>query len=217
MFRTALIGMVLLSLTACSGTWRTYKDMISYALTEVPDITFTLDEIRQSPYDLTYIRLDERPQAALFLAFSQNNLQRWRSSDQAVFTLLHGRLIKTYGLPNDLIYSEAQTADPLQSHYLQTNTLHRLTDWKLNNESGYPERFDFHSSESDSIELEGQRLMVRKVSEQVTYADGSTAINKFWFSLERPVLLKSEQQLAAFGPRITLTHVSRIARLLPQH
>jgi len=212
--RFFIVFFLFLSLTGCSGTWRTYKDMIDYAWTEVPDKTFTLAEIKAYPYDLIYARLDEKPQVALVLASSANGRQKWRSSDRATFTLQHGRVVKTYGLVNDLLYSEDSGVDPLSSMYQQPGNFQRLTDWALHNESGYPQLFAYQHSTNESVELDGKSLATRKVSELVTFADGSTAMNYFWFSLEKPILVKSEQQLAPFGPRLTLTYVSRIARFL---
>jgi len=212
--RFFIVFVLFFTVAGCSGTWRTYKDMINYAWTEVPDKTFTLAEIKAYPYDLTYIRLDDRPQVILFLASSANGRQKWKSSDRAVFTLQHGRVVKTFGLPNDLVYSEASGVDPLSSMYQQPGTFQRLTDWALNNESGYPQSFAYEQSSNDNLELEGKALATRKVSEKVTFADGSTAMNYYWFSLEQPILVKTEQQLAPFGPRLSMTYVSRIARLL---
>jgi hypothetical protein len=202
--RFFIVFILFFCLSGCSGTWRTYKDMISYAWTEVPDKSFSLAEIQNYPYDLMYIRLDDKPQAILVLA----------SSADVVFTFQHGRLIKTYGLANDLLYAENSGIDPLTTLYQQPGSFQRLTDWALNNESGYPQLFSYQQTNNETIELEGQSLQTRKVSEQVTFADGSTAVNYFWFSLDKAVLVKSEQQIAPFGPRLTLTYVSRIARLL---
>lgn len=214
MVRFFIFFFLLLSLAGCSGTWRTYKDMIDYAWADIPDRTFSLAEIKAYPYDLTYARLDDKPQVILVLSVSANGRQKWRSSDKATFTLQHGRVVKTYGLPNDLLFSEDQGVDPLSALYQQPGQFQRLTDWALRNESGYPQNFAFLQSTNEAIELDGQSLATRKVSELVTFADGSTAMNYFWFSLDKPVLVKSEQQLAPFGPRLSLTYVSRIARLL---
>ncbi len=214
MVRFFIVFFLFFGLTGCSGTWRTYKDMIDFACTEIPDKTFSLAEIKAYPYDLMYARVADKPQVILVLATSADGWQKWRSSDRATFTLHHGRVVKTYGFAYYLIYSENNGQDPLKALYQQPGNFQRLTDWALNNESGYPQQFHYQQSTNEILELDGQQLATRKVSEQVTFADGSTAMNYFWFSLEKPVLVKSEQQLAPFGPRLTLTYVSRVARLL---
>jgi len=200
-------------LAACSGTWRTYQDMADYARTDIPDETYTLADITASSAELAYARLDQQPQQTLRLLSSTDNREKWQSSHQSVFTLQYGRVVKTYGLANDLLYSEQSDVDPLSSLYQHKVQFQRLTDWALNNESGFPQSFAYQQSTNEAIEWQGQSLPTRKVTELVTFADGSTALNYFWFSLKQPTLVKSEQQLAPFGPRFTMTYVSRITRL----
>ncbi|MBY0418600.1 MAG: YjbF family lipoprotein, partial [Pararheinheimera sp.] len=49
---------------------------------------------------------------------------------------------------------------------------------------------------------------------QVTFSHGQTAINQFWFDLNRGWLLKSRQTVAPSWPEVELVHISTAGRLL---
>jgi hypothetical protein len=48
----------------------------------------------------------------------------------------------------------------------------------------------------------------------VTFANGQTAINQFWFDLNSGWLLKSRQTIEPLWPEVELVHISTAGRLL---
>lgn len=215
-----VIGLCLftaLALAGCSSTVRTYTDTLKLAFNPGDGATVTAEQLASLGKDAVYATVGNLPRALLVLEFTEHGQSKWVSADNAMLVLEHGRLIKTAGFANDLLFSQANGQDPLSQPLTAIKPGQQwqlITDWAARFESGYPVQFNITAVTPASLEILDQPFATLQVSEQVTFYDGSTATNVFWFDSNSGELLKSQQQIAPFWPQVELIYISNAGRLL---
>ena len=86
-----------------------------------PDLPLRRSTIAKLPYASMTARVGGGPQAVLLLARSQGDEQHWISGlDRSVLALRGGRVVKTFGFPENLKNTRADKIDPVD------RLLHRL-------------------------------------------------------------------------------------------
>lgn len=213
----------LFTLTACSGTYQTYYQTLRYAFKEQPGVALTLAEVKASAADLLYVRYGERPQAAMALAFIEQGQQKWIAADKAVLVLQAGRVVRTAGFTNDLLYTSTLASDPLLQPYenLPQLSWQRELDWQ-SDEYGQVVQSTFTLTGSETLPVFSQSLTVTHVTEHLTYAAPSNFWrtdrqwqNHYWFA-QNGQLIKSVQRLSPNAEPFELLFISRAARLLQE-
>ncbi|MGP9801354.1 YjbF family lipoprotein [Rheinheimera sp. NSM] len=211
-----------LFLSSCAGTYHSYIDTIKLALADTPDAELSIDEVLSSKSDLLYVTHGERSQAAMALMFIEAGQHKWVSADDALLVMEQGRIVRTLGFGRDLLYLTNTAADPVARY----NTINaqsswlRLADWQ-HGEYGYPLKSRFELMPGQQLSFFNSMLNTTLVVEYVTYQaepnyvrfDGQWK-NYFWFDTASGALLKSEQTLAPFREPVSMTYISRIARLV---
>ena len=221
--KTVFSGALLLTLTACAGTYHSYIDNLQLAFAKADDVTLSLTEVINAPSDLLSVKHGDRAVAAMALHSIEAGQHKWISADNALLVMQQGRLVRTLGFSNDLLYLTNTIADPLRNHdkiSADSNWL-RLADWQAG-EYGYALRSRFEVIPGQTLEFFQQPLQTTLVVEHVQYDNKSAYLrfdgqwqNRFWFDTASGTLIKSEQRLAPFWQPLSMTYISRIARLLP--
>lgn len=219
MLRTAvfLALATTLVLSGCSSTVRTYTDTLKLAFTQGEDAFLTKAELAERDADALYAKVGTKPAAVLGLAFLEHGQQKWLSADEAMLVIEKGRIVKTTGFSNNLMFQSNKAQDPIKQTMVKVNQGQRwisYTDWSENNETGYQSGYEIIQVEVTGLDLLEHSFQTKLVTEQVTFADGSTAINLFWYDLNSGYLLKTKQTIAPFWPELELTFVSSAGRLL---
>lgn len=219
MYRLLLlvVYMSLVGLVGCSSTFRTYTQTLELAFNPGDGVRLTKAELASRDSDVLYAKVGALPNAVLVLAFIEHGKYKWLSADDAMLVLDDGRLTKTTGFENDLLYMSDTSSDPLKQKMskIQTGQLWQsFTDWSERSESGVLLHYEILNTEISELELLGHNFQTKLVTEQVTFADGQTAINQFWFDLKTGWLLKSRQTIAPLWPEVELVHISTAGRLL---
>ena len=210
-------SVVIVGLAGCSNTLRTYTDTLSLAFNPGDGASLTKEQLAKRTADALYATVGNLPRAQLSLAYTEQGQQKWISADKAFLVLDNGRLVKTTGFDNDLLFISGSEQDPLKQAMTKIQPGQQwqaLSDWEARQESGYKLSYEVIEIAVDSIELLDHQFETKLVTEQVIFANGDTAINLFWFDLTSGSLLKSQQQIAPFWPQIELIHISNAARLL---
>ncbi|WP_240222200.1 YjbF family lipoprotein [Rheinheimera hassiensis] len=217
-------GLMLLTLTACAGTYHSYMDTLKLAFADIPNAELSVAEVQQSQYDLLYVKHGDRAQAVMVLMHLEAGQHKWISADNAMLIMEHGRLVRTLGLENDLLHLTNTINDPVRRRVSIRSdaTWLRLADWH-NGEYGYALRSRFEIIPAQHLTVFQQQMNTTLIVEHVKYEDSANYLrfddnwqNYFWFDSESGTLIKSEQTLSPFSQPITMTYVSRIGRLLPQ-
>ena len=122
-----------LLLMSCSGTYRSYTDMLQPAFTETPDVQLPYAAIATAKHDYLYVKQGEQAQVAMGLMFIEQGQFKWVSADRVVLVTEQGRIVRTIGLNNDLLHLTNSSSDPLKRRLNSTATASwtRLADWQL--------------------------------------------------------------------------------------
>jgi hypothetical protein len=203
-------------LTGCSSTVNSYIDAMKLALNPGDGVTLSNDQLARRTKDALYVTVGELPRAQLTLDQKAHGQYKWRSADNAFFVMEEGRVVKTAGFNNDLLYMTGTEQDPLKQpmrKIQQGQQWQSRTDWFKKQETGYKVSYKITEIDIEKIQLLEQQFDTKKVTEQVSFANGETANNVFWFDLASGTLLKSQQQISPFWPVLELVHISNAARL----
>lgn len=205
-----------LSLVGCSNTVRTYVDTLNLAFNPGEGATLTEEQLANRKADALYATVGTLPRAQLALAYIEHGQHKWISADHAFLVLEHGRLVKTTGFDNDLLFIKGTEADPLKLQITEIRPGQQwqgTADWAARQETGYKVSYEITKITVDKLELLNKQFDTKVVTERVTFSNGETATNIFWFDLNSGRLLKSKQQIASFWPQVELVHISSAARL----
>ncbi|KKO46953.1 hypothetical protein WG68_03185 [Arsukibacterium ikkense] len=223
--RNLALLIMLGALVGCAGTYRAYVDMLSYAFTPPTDASLSLAQVNASATDLLYLRHGDRPQAVLALAFIEQQQHKWISADGVLLVLEQGRLVRTSGLSNDLLYLTNRAADPLKrlpDELFRASWL-RLADWSKG-EYGYQINSEFKAAGLQDLAFFDQSIKTLVFEERVEYPNQANFIgvnksfnNTYWFDSATGLLVQSRQQLSPQTDPIEMTYISRIGRLLQAH
>lgn len=207
----------LVNLVGCSSTFRTYTQTLELAFDPGDGASLTKAELAARESDVLYAKVGALPNAVLVLAFIEHGQYKWVSADDAMLVLEKGRLVKTTGFENNLLYLSDTTPDPLQQQMPKIQagqTWQSSTDWSGSSESGHLANYEILYTEVTSLDLLEHHFQTKLVTEHVTFSNGQTAINQFWFDLNSGWLLKSRQTIAPSWPEVELVHISTAGRLL---
>jgi hypothetical protein len=223
LIKAVLGGAALLMLSACAGTYNAYIDTLKLAFNPGDDVSLTLAEVQAAPSDLLYVRHGERSQAAMALLKVEAGQHKWLSADQALLVMEQGRIVKTLGFSNDLLYLSNTRADMIRDieRIGADSRWPRQADWQ-NGEYGYQLQSQFQRQADTTLSFFQHQLDSILIVETVQYSNASNYLridrnwhNYFWFDKATGSLIKSRQQLAPFAEPIEMIYISRIARSVP--
>lgn len=218
--RLWLIITTLLIVSGCASSPSpspTALSLLHLALSRSGGITLTQEEVQNTPVDLLYVQLGDLPRAVLALAFLEEGEFKWISQDQAMLVTEQGRIVRTLGLKEDLLYLSNTKNDPLRLPVSQRSGAHwvRRSDWQVGAQSGYRIHSRFETEGEALLEIFGRSIPVQLQRERVRFMDtGEEFENLFWSDPVSGMLLRSRQQLSPHTPVMELTHLSAIVRLI---
>lgn len=207
----------LANLTACSSTFRSYSQTLKLAFAPGEGATLSKAELASRDGDALYAKVGTLPNAVLGLAYLENGQQKWISADDAMLILENGRLVKSTGFQNDLLFQKALSQDPLTQKMVSIQVGQNwksLADWSQGFETGYVTQYEIVEVNVVQLELLEHSFQTKLVTEEVVFANGKQAVNQFWFELNSGLLIKSRQTLSPFWPEVELVHISTAGRLL---
>ena len=208
-------------LAGCGGTYQKYHETLSLALAKPSDAYVTLEHVRSSPNDLLSVKNGNAAIAIVGLAFIDDIQTKWVSNDQVLLNFQHGRLVKTAGLPSDLLYISALERDPLVSRSKITSGTQWLSEYDFSTgKYGHQVQSIFSEHYADTIQQWGINFEVSCVNEHVEYGKRlnnpeyqKSLVNVFCFDLATDTLVKSIQQLPYANEAFEFVYLSRLARL----
>ena len=210
--------LLLLVFVSCSSTQQVYIQTIRTAIKENPDSSYLLADIKNSPSDLLYVRIAERPRAVMALAFIENNEYKWVSADNAMLIEVAGRVTRLVGIKDKLNYVGNLDKDPLKtfSKIDQRSSWSSDIDYGQNN-FGAKIQSEFKVLKNADLTIDQKSVSATMVKELVSFSLSENEVqqwtNKYWYHSESGQLLKSVQKISPDSDIYSLTYVSRIARL----
>jgi hypothetical protein len=207
-------------LTACSSTQKAYLQNFRIYLDSDKDIQLTNDEIVDSPIDLIYVKNGDRSIATMALGFIENGQYKWLSKDDIMIVTQNGRVIKTLGLDNNLVFVDKLNSDPLSreaSIKAGSWTTSIDTDY---GDSGATIRSDIKSTGNVLLHVKDEEFNTVRVEESIAYSSvmygEKSWVNSYWFDSLSGQLLQSHQTPSANSDRLEIVYISRALRLLEE-
>lgn len=207
-------------LSACSPTQQAYQQNIRLYFESNEDVVLTNELVTNSEADLIYVKNGQRSIATMALAFIEDGRYKWLSRDNAMIITENGRLVRTLGFNENLIYVSNLNNDPIKS--FSTGSAGQLSwDRVIDTEVGdVGARVASQITREDNIllSIQGFEFNTFKLKENIEYDSAvlgkHTWTNTFWFDSNTKQLLQSSQTIAPNMDKIDITYVSRALRLL---
>jgi hypothetical protein len=213
--------LVVMLTTGCGGTYHAYYETLKIAFAEQPDAQMTLAEVQQSPVDVISVKRGERSNAIMALAYLENGQHKWVSSDKAMLIMEKGRIVRTLGLKENLLYLANTKTDPLKTlpADMPKNQWQSAADY-TGDQYGYPLESTFTAGKSEELTALTLNIDTVLFVEKVSYLAPANFMrfnsnwhNYYWYHKQSGELLKTIQTLSPFAEKLQITYLSRIARL----
>lgn len=217
-------ALILIMTSSCSNTNQAYYQTLKIAFTKQDNAKMTLVEVQQSEIDVISVKRGERPAAIMALAYLENGQHKWVSSDNTMLIMDKGRVIRTVGLDENLLYVSNTDLDPLKSLPSPKNDKPQQQTWsrvidRTGDEYGYPIESMFNQASLDTIQALNLNIETTLYVETLNYKATANYLrfnsswkNYFWYA-KNGELIKSIQKVSPLSESLEMTYLSRIARL----
>ena len=207
--RSLLLGTATLLLGGCatSPTIGNAFNVVQTQLFGYPDLPLLRSTIAKLPYASMTARVGSGPQALLLLARGQGDDQHWISGlDRSVLALRGGRVVETFGFPENLKNTRSHNRDPVNRslHTLREPLRYtRYIDLDLGTHFGLTIESVFESLGPRKIrivELEFDTILVRESNRARTL--NWRFENLYWVDPADGFVWKSRQAIARSFPPV---------------
>lgn len=184
-------------------------------LTNGSNLHLTRAEVNRIGYASIAVRLGDGPQALLILGRFDGDELNWISAKREVVVTRRGRVVKTYGLPQDLTATNFLTPDPIGKpgrDFAPGAECLRTLDFESLHQDGILARSTFRKIGSARIEILGERLETELWEERGS-ADllGWDFVNRYWIAADSGYVWKSLQATAPTLPVLEIIVYRRAA------
>lgn len=209
--RAALVAAVA-ALTAACGEREAFKlARLTYGslLGQAPENPATREAIEANPYAVIEVRVGDRAVANLILIKRQNEVLQWRSRDRKVIETRSGRLVKTAGLPTDILRTEFISEDPVATglHKLTAPVdTQRIVDFSGTGRYGRLVKSHIEIVGDDPITILGLDYPLRLAREhnRIEIEDWEF-VNRYWYDPATGHVWRSTQHVDPSFPALTLS------------
>jgi hypothetical protein len=179
------------------------------------DLHMTRDDIARIPYATLAVRFADYPQALLVLSRADGDDLHWISSEHEVIVTRHGRLVKTYGLPDNLKDTRFLSSDPLAMsppNLSPASVCMRAIDIEPRHIDGIVVRSHFDTAGREELTILDTPLATNVWAESNRAADLDwNFTNRFWVDSGTGFIWKSVQYVSPRLPPLELVVFRRAA------
>ena len=180
-----------------------------------PELDLTRADIDKIPYASLAVRMVEGPQALLILGRYDGDELNWISADREVIVTRRGRVVKTYGLPQDVRTTVFLTKDPVggpSGDFANAADCVRTIDLEPQHRDGIVVRSSFSRVGTDAIDILGERFDTDLWQERAAAADLDWQFtNRYWIDRASGYVWKSVQVTAPDLPPLEIQVYRRAA------
>lgn len=184
---------------ACNQSQQGIGETFKLAILGTPDVQLTPEQVHDIPYASIYAQVNGGSQIFLVLAYAENGNLKWVTQDKAMLVTRNGRLVKTLGLPDNLLEVTNLDSDPLihAQRIVDGTQWTRIQSWtegKQLRTATLSSRFSLAGVETVTI-LDAPHAY-RVLDEDVSVAQMNTHYrNRFWIEPDTGVVRKAEQYI----------------------
>lgn len=213
-------------LSSCSGTYKRHYQTLKVAFQTQSDVNLSYDYVRDSSTDLLEIKRGDRTKIVMALGYIKSGQSTWVSNDKLLLTIEQGRIVKTTGFLNDLLYLSNTKSDPLKfitkniDVVKGKNDWMRINDWE-NGEYGHQVISSFSNGGQATLKILSKDIHTKILVEGVSYQEPKYFIqlnnkwtNYYWFDVHTGKLIKSRQLLHPLDEPLEMTYLSRVVRIV---
>lgn len=207
--------LIFLSFTVLSGCssnqqYQAFKQNFDIVFNQPPIAELSWQEIAERQSDVLRVRLGDGNHAYLGALKAESDVEKYHSANNVVFVFQQGRLVRTSGLQDDLLFTEVKQESLSQvfsSSFPASGSV--VQDWQST--AGYPLELELTRVGAESFTALDKSVTAIKYLETVRMNEQIIGENHYWFSADG-VLLKSVQLLQSEQRQIEILWLSQIHR-----
>jgi hypothetical protein len=208
--RIFLAGAPALLCSACGNSYLTdVPALLRSYVAKGDDLHLTRADIDRIPYASLAVRMGDGPQVLVVLGRYDGDRLDWISAQSEVIVTRRGRLVKTYGLPQDLTQTVFLTADPVGQPSRALAAGHqclRTIDVDPGHHDGMVVTSRFEKIGDEAIEILGDRVATELWREVGAAPDVAWEFdNRYWIDPGSGYVWKSRQAATPSLPPLEIT------------
>ena len=215
--RNLLLGTGSLLATACSQTpsLSLVKDSFSVAFPNSSDYPRTREQVEALPYAQLAVRIGSGSHGIMVLNKKSGDDLYWLSANRVLLVTRKGRLVRTVGLPVDLLGARVRDRD-LLDHYNpdkpEIDGFETTVTVDIGTSYGAILKSRYRVEGSETIQILGETYDTLRVREEIDCESWSWRANNIhWLSKRSPMIWRSRQNLFKGQPPIELEILKRPA------
>lgn len=184
--------------------------LLRVLLTRGPDLKMSRAEVARIPYASVAVRLGNGPQVLLVLGREDNARLDWISAKHEVVVTRRGRVVETYGLPEDLKQTEFLAPDPLGRPLVAGMECVRTIDLAPSGWAGVVVRSRFREVGGTDLDILGSRIPTRIWDEAGSAPQLAWRFtNRYWVDPASGFVWRSRQQTTPGLPSLDILVLRR--------
>ncbi len=200
--RLVLLGGISTVLSSCAESPIIVNayEALKYSIVGFPDAPISRKIVSKLPYASISAKIGIGPRSLLVLWRRERDDLHWISADRAIIVTRYGRVVKTYGLPENIKATQEIGVDPVNKTLHVPNsrpTFRRTIDIDIDHRYSLPIESDFEAIGPREITIEEVKIKT------ILFAERNTArtinwsfTNYFWVDAFDGFVWKSRQHIA---------------------
>lgn len=213
--RALLLGSGSMLLAGCdqTPTLSLVKDSFSVAFPNASDYPRTREQVDALPYAQLGVRIGSGGRGIMVLSEKRDDDLYWMSANRLLLVMRKGRIVRSVGLPTDLLSTRLDGRDLLDYYdpeKPEIDGLETSMSVDVGNSYGAKIRSRYRVEGSETIRVLGESYDTLRVSEQLSCDSWSwRATNLHWLSKRSAMIWRSRQVFGKAQPAIEFEMLKR--------
>ena len=213
--RRLLLGSASVLLAGCDSTpsLSLVKDSFSVAFPDSSAYPRSREQVDAQPYAQLGVRIGGGARGIMVLSEKRADELYWISANRVLLVTRKGRIVRTVGLPTDVLGTRIETRDLLDYYdpeHPQIDGLETALSIDVGNAYGAKILSRYHVEGSETITVLGESYDTLRVREQLSCDSWSwRATSMHWLSKRSAMMWRSRQSLAKGLPPIEFETLKR--------
>lgn len=190
-----------------SSSYLTAFNLLKDSLIQRNGTPIDYEEIQNIPYASLLFNFNKSQKSLLILESKQNNQSRWVSAGQKTITIEDGRIIETFGFPNDLL--KIRRSDLSFREIIEGNdVLNTIAYYSFKKPDFYNLKVEVQTRNLGlkTIEISGKIRELYLIEETIVSKKINwSKRNRFWVDPQDYYVWRSEQDISPRLPRVFIT------------
>lgn len=213
MFRRVFLSVGILALVSCSSTFNVYKENFRLLFDNPEAPVIDKNYLSARKFDVIRVELG-KVNGVMALAFAEHDQEKFISADGAFLIFSHGRIVRTSGFSNDLLFTSNLKSDPLLLPYSAQDGASWAYVSQTSRLAPQVVKSNFKLVGETTLRVLDSELLTVLIEENISVADSDKRTNLYWYEASTGELVQVSQHTPNTSTQIKATFLSRINRLL---